>query len=417
MSGWNADAPGTGATATAIGFGRVSGEIMAARGRLGTIFFPAGMARIGTVLTVQDDPLSAMRSHIPLAVLVGLALLALIPPVASADGGADRMLDQVTDLMRAGRMDEALANLTTMQQAYPDHLRAWMVKGLILGYVGMADEGYAEADDRLSADAGDGGGLALTTGIAIAVGDDAVAKEASATLVAEYPESADAWDIRGGVLSLLSGDAAAQEAQAAFDRALAIDPRHVDALINRGELIGPTDPDQAERFLRRAVDARPASTDANDAWTTFLIGQNRTADAIEAYDRWLEKQPANAIALMGKAIVLADEGRYDEALWLVESLVRDDSGSRDGLLLKGELLLALNRADEAVDVMNDLLAQYPGDEEAESLRSEAAAAVQAATSRGNVTSAPTTPAAKSPVAASVAIIALAFLALAVSRRR
>jgi tetratricopeptide (TPR) repeat protein len=374
------------------------------------------MACIGTVLAVQDDPLSAMRFHIPLAVLVGLALLALAPPAASADGGADRMLDQVTDLMRVGRMDEALANLTTMQQAYPDHLRAWMVKGLILGYVGMADEGYAEADERLAADAGDGGGLALTTGIAIAEGDDAVAKEASAALVAEYPGSADAWDIRGGVLSMQSGDAAAQEARAAFDRALAIDPKHVDALINRGELIGPTDPDQAERFLRRAIDASPASTDANDAWTTFLVGQNRTADAIEAYDRWLEKQPANPIALMGKAIVLADEGRYDEALWLVESVVRDDPGNRDGLRLKGELLLALNRADEAVDVMNDLLAQYPDDEDAESLRSEAAAAVQATTSPGNATIAPTTPAAKSPVAASVAIIALAVLALAVSRR-
>lgn len=358
-----------------------------------------------------------MRSRLLPAVLAGLVLLALLPVAASADNSADRQLDQVTDLMRVGRMDEALANLTAMQQANPDHLRAWMIKGLILGYVGLADEGRAEADERLAADPADGGGLALAVGLAVADGDDTAAKEASARLVAAYPESADAWDIRGGVLFLESGEAAAWEARTAFDRALAIDPKHVDALINRGEQVGPTDPDDAERFLRRAVEARPASTDANDAWTTFLIGQNRTAEAVEAYDRWLGKQPANPIALMGKAIVLADEGRFDEALWLVESVVRDDPGYRDGLYLKGELLLELGRPDEAVDAMNDLLAQYPGDEDAESLRSEAATAVQAAASGGNTTRSATTPAPRSPAPAAVALFALSALGAAFRRRR
>ena len=192
----------------------------------------------------------------------------------------------------------------------------------------MADEGKAEANERLAADPADGGGLALAIGIAVADGDETTAKDDSARLIAAFPESADAWDIRGGVLSMESGDATARESQAAFDRALAIDPKHVDALINRGEQAEPTDPDAAERFLKRAVEARPASTDANDAWTTFLIGQNRTTEALTAYDAWLGKQPSSPIALMGKATVLADEGRYDEALWLVQNVVRDDTVQR-----------------------------------------------------------------------------------------
>ncbi len=374
-------------------------------------------AGIGTVLVVQANLLTAMRSRLLPAVLAGLILLALLPVAASADTGADRQLDQVTDLMRVGRMDEALANLTAMQQANPDQLRAWMIKGLILGYVGMADEGRAEANERLAADPADGGGLALAIGIAVADGDDATAKDASARLVAAFPESADAWDIRGGVLSMQSEDAAARESQAAFDRALAIDPKHVDALINRGEQAEPTDPDAAERFLKRAVEARPASTDANDAWTAFLIGQNRTAEALSAYDAWLGKQPASPIALMGKATVLADEGRYDEALWLVQNVVRDDTGYRDGLYLEGQLLLALGRPAEAVDAMNDLLEQYPGDEDAEGLRSEAAAAVQAAPTSGNTTRPPTTAATRSPAPAFAALLAFAVLGAAVLRRR
>jgi len=375
------------------------------------------MSGIGTVLVVQADILTAMRSPLLPAILAGLVLLALLPAAASADTAAERQLDHVTDLMRVGLMDDALANLTAMQQANPDHLRAWMIKGLILGYVGMAADGRAEAAERLAADPADGGGLALDIGIAVAEGDDTTASADSAKLVAAFPESADAWDIRGGVLSMQSGETAARDSQTAFDRALAIDPKHVDALINRGELAEPTDPDAAEQFLRRAVDARPASTDANDAWTTFLIGQNRTADALAAYDTWLGKQPASTIALMGKASVLADEGRFEEALWLVQNVVRDDPGYRDGLFLEGQLLLSLGRSAEAVEAMNDLLTQYPGDEDAEGLRSEAAAAVQAATPSGNATRAPTTAATRSPAPAFAALCAVAVLGVAALRRR
>ena len=358
-----------------------------------------------------------MRSRLIPVVLAGLVLLALLPVAASSDENVDSQLDQVTDQMRVGLMDEALADLTAMQEANPDHIRSWLIRGLILGYVGRPDEGRAEAEGRLAENPADGGGLALTVGLAIAKGDMTTANDASARLVAAHPDSADAWDIRGGVLSLESGETAAREALTAFDRALAIEPLHVDALINRGEQVGPTDPDEAERFLRRAVEARPSSTDANDAWTTFLVGQNRTAEAVEAFDQWLGKHPGNPIALMGKASVLAVEGRYDEALWLVENVVRDDPGNRDGLYLKGELLVALGHPDQAVEAMSDLLEQYPGDEDAEALRSEAAAAVQSAAGGGNTTRSATTPAASTPAPAAPALLALAALGVLLRRRR
>lgn len=348
------------------------------------------------------------------AALAGLVLLSLLPIAAGAGSVADS-LDQVTDLMRVGRMDEALENLTVMQEANPEHLRAWMIRGLILAYIGNADGGIAEANDRLATDGEDGGGLALAVGIAVAVGDGATAEDASARLVSAHSESADAWDIRGGVLSLAGDEASVLDAEAAFDRALAIDPRHVDALINRGELAGPTDPDAAERFLRRAVAARPASTDANDALTAFLVGQDRTAAALEAYDAWLGASPANPIALMGKATVLADGGKYEEALWLIENAVRNDPGYRDGLLLKGQLLLALGRPAETVETMNDLLSMYPGDEEAQSLMSDAAAAVQSAGTTRNATTPATTPAERSPAPVIAAGIALALAAAGLRR--
>lgn len=359
--------------------------------------------------------LSAMRSRL-LPIVAGLLLLALLSSPASANAEADARLDEVTDLMRVGLMDDALADLAAVQTEYPASLRAWMIRGLILGYVGRADEGRSEADARLAADPADAEGLALAVGVAVADGDAGTARSASERLVAAAPESPDAWDIRGGVLSLEGTDEAVAGARTAFDRALALDATHVDALINRGELVEPTDPDEAERYLRRAVEARPASTDANEAWTTFLVGQERTAEALGAYDAWLAESPANAIALMGKATVLANAGRFEEALWLVENVVRDDPGYRDGLYLQGQLLLALDRPADAVEAMNALLAQYPGDEDAEALRSEAASRVQSRAGDGNATAATTAPVTQSPAPAGAALAAVALLALG-SRRR
>jgi tetratricopeptide (TPR) repeat protein len=372
---------------------------------------PVAPAAIGTVLVAGAKLLSAMRFRL-LPVLAGLLLLALLSSPASANGGADSRLDEVTDLMRVGLMDDALADLTAVQAEYPASLRAWMIRGLILGYVGRADGGRSEADARLAVDPADAQGLALAVGVAVADGDAVTARSASERLVVAAPESPDAWDIRGGVLSLEGTDEAVAGARTAFDRALALDATHVDALINRGELVEPTDPDEAERYLRRAVEARPASTDANEAWTTFLVGQERTAEALGAYDAWLAESPANAIALMGKATVLANAGRFEEALWLVENVVRDDPGYRDGLYLQGQLLLALDRPADAVEAMNALLAQYPGDDDAEALRSEAAARVQAGAGAGNTTVATTAPVTQSPVPAGAALAAVALLALA-----
>ena len=51
-----------------------------------------------------------------------------------------------------------------------------MIKGLILGYVGMADEGRTEADKRLAASPTDGGGLSLAIGLAVSDGDDEAAQ-------------------------------------------------------------------------------------------------------------------------------------------------------------------------------------------------------------------------------------------------
>ena len=73
--------------------------------------------------------------------------------------------------------------------------------------------------------------------------------------------------------------------------------------------------------------------------------------------------------------------------------------------------------DEAVEAMSDLLEQYPGDEDAEALRSEAAAAVQSTAGGGNATRSATTPAAGASAPLAAALLALAALGIILRRRR
>lgn len=318
-----------------------------------------------------------MRTRLLAAVLTCLILLTLVPSTYGAGDTTEEELDRITDLMRLGRLDEAAKGLDEMQMTHPDHLRSWLVRGLIMAYSDRFNEGLVEIKDRIALDPHDVAALAYEVGLRVGNGEFDAARTVSERLVQISPESADAWDIHGGVLSLHNGANSKAEALAALDRALAIDPRHVDALINRGEQTMPTDPAEAERYLRRAVDARPGSTDANEALTTLLVSQNRTTEALEAFDSWLRERPLSSLALTGKAVLLADQGKYADALWLVESVLKNDPENRDVLYLKGALLTDLGRHQEAVEALNTLLELHPGDDEAEALRSEAAAAVQA----------------------------------------
>ncbi len=350
-----------------------------------------------------------MRTRLLFAILACLVVLTCIPSISGAESTAEEQLDQVTDLMRMGRLDEALRELDGMQVTYPDHLRSWLVRGLIMAYSDRLGEGLSDVKDRLANDTHDGSALAFEVGLRVGDGEFTTARNISERLVQRNPESADAWDIHGGVLSLQEGGNSGADAVGALDRALAIDPRHVDALINRGEQTMPIDPTEAERYLRRAVDARPGSTDANEALTSLLISQNRTAEALEAYDSWLRERPLSSLALTGKAVLLADQGRYEDALWLVESVLKNDPKDRNVLYLKGALLTDLGRPQEAVDVLNTLLELHPGDEEAESLRSEAAATVQSranGTTAKGTTALPTT--ARSPLPIDIVVGALSI---------
>jgi tetratricopeptide (TPR) repeat protein len=144
--------------------------------------------------------------------------------------------------------------------------------------------------------------------------DDLRRRVAPLSRAAEAPaedREADGWYNLG--CDLETEDAA--RARAAYQRALAVDPTHVEALVNLGRLLHEAgDLRGAERSYRRALEARP-----HDAVAAFDLGvaledQGRGHDAAEAYRRAIAEDPGCADAHYNLGRLCERLGRRLEAL-------------------------------------------------------------------------------------------------------
>lgn len=94
-----------------------------------------------------------------------------------------------------------------------------------------------------------------------------------------------------------------------------------------------------------------AATKANDplAETQKFLDANQPQLALAAVDKFLATQPANAEALVKKAVVLEKLGRTDEALAVCDRAIAADGSLALAHLHKGGLLNRLRRYDEALN--------------------------------------------------------------------
>ena len=105
------------------------------------------------------------------------------------------------------------------------------------------------------------------------------------------------------------------EAREAYGHALALDPRHADALVNLGRLLHESgDARGAEPHYRSALAARPSDATAAFNLGVALEDLGRDADALEAYERAVSIDPGNADAHFNAAGLAEKLGRAAAAL-------------------------------------------------------------------------------------------------------
>jgi putative thioredoxin len=168
------------------------------------------------------------------------------------------------------------------------------------------------------------------------------------------PSEADRLAEEGAAL-LAAGKTA--EAEAAFQRALELDPRAAGALIGLAQIVsGRGDVDQALALLER-VGPGPLRQEADRLAATLRVRKSGAADTSELRAR-VQANPTDLEARFTLAQALAAEGRYEEALEHYLAIVKQDRSFRD---------------DGARKAMLDIFELLgPGNELAERYRSELA---------------------------------------------
>lgn len=199
------------------------------------------------------------------------------------------------------------------------------------------------------------------------------------SLTQEGPAFADALNLLG--LSLAMVDRA-NDALGAFDQALRVNPRYVEAYLNRAVVLNQLGREgEAQSSMERAAELGAADESgypvvvANKLANAHLsLGHDYRAagsldHAIEQYRRALELRPRfNDIRLaLGRALV--EHGRYQEAAAVLDEVLRVRPTWLDAMLLKGLAAYLQGDLEAAGTVWNDASSRHPEEPRLEIYRS------------------------------------------------
>ena len=162
---------------------------------------------------------------------------------------------------------------------------------------------------------------------------------------------------RGNTLKALSRF---EDAIASYDRALAVKPDYADALNNRGvALLALGRTEDALTSHERALALKADHAEALRARAVILQSLKRFDEALAGYDRFLAPHPNDPVVWNDRGIVLFELRRFDEALASHDRALSIRSDYPEAHNNRGNALKALRRFEEAVASYNRALALRP----------------------------------------------------------
>ncbi len=199
------------------------------------------------------------------------------------------------------------------------------------------------------------------------------------SLVDEGPMFADAYNLLGLSLAMVNRP---DEALGAFDRAVELNPRYVEAHLNRSVLLNQLGREQeaSESMAKAAELGAPDDSGypnvvgnklANAHWA--LGNDYRAAGnlvrAIEQYRRALELRPGFADIRLGLGRALLERGEYRPAAEELELVLRQRPNWLDAMLLRGLAAYLDGDLDGARRVWEDASTRHPEEPRLEIYRS------------------------------------------------
>ena len=257
----------------------------------------------------ETRPRLAKWPHaLPLAAL----LLAALVLGACGTGSPEERLAAARAQHAKGDIGAAVLELKSSLQETPEHGESRLMLAML--YSQSGDYRSAEKEFRRAIDAGIDSGRVLPT-----LGKVLVLQGESRRVLDELsPEASREPEAVAGILAArgMAHVALRQpgEAEAAFAKALSLNPDHVDARLGRARLIaGERKIEAALEEVEKALKAVPSAADAHMLKGDLLRAAGRVDEARTAYQAVVASQPGHVNALLALVSLAVSAGKLDEA--------------------------------------------------------------------------------------------------------
>ncbi|MCC5660122.1 tetratricopeptide repeat protein [Nostoc sp. XA010] len=180
--------------------------------------------------------------------------------------------------------------------------------------------------------------------------------------IALIPQDSEDWQGRGIVLNELQGH---EEAIASYDQALKINPNNDKAWYIRG--ITLSDLKRYEKAVASYDQALKIKPDNDQAWYIrgiTLSDLKRYEEAVASYDQALKINPNNDKAWYIRGITLSDLKRYEEAIASYDQALKINPNNDKAWYIRGITLSDLKRYEEAIASFDQALKIKPNNDEA-----------------------------------------------------
>jgi len=260
-------------------------------------------------------------------------------------------------LDRQQEFSKAVHHLERALELQPDFPEAYINLGNVLDELGRTEEAlkrYREALRRMpdSHDAYYNIGYACNR---LGLHEEAVENFKKALEL--FPE--DAGSLNGAGFALYSQGLYA-EAVSFYDRAIACEPKNATYRFNRGLLHARTDVHAAALDdLSQAISCDPEFVEAYLEIVPLLADHNRFDEAEALLCRVEELDPENTELLFLRALICERQGEPEKALDYLEKSLLQDPESLQVLNNKGNLLIDLERLDEAMVCFEEIIRRQP----------------------------------------------------------
>jgi tetratricopeptide (TPR) repeat protein len=199
------------------------------------------------------------------------------------------------------------------------------------------------------------------------------------SLTQEGPAFADAFNLLGLSLALVDR---ASDALVAFDQALRVNPRYVEAYLNRAVVLNELGREgEAQSSMARAIELGAADESgypavvANKLANAHLSLGNAYREAgsidhaIAQYERALELRPRFQDVRLALGRALVEAGRFTDAGGVLDEVLRLRPSWLDAMLLRGLAAYLQGDLDTAGTIWDDASARHPEEPRLEIYRS------------------------------------------------